>query len=108
MMIYTGKTANTLLHQNLEDRKSNICKGYFCQENRWIAFDNSTGNCWVEEFYTEEKAICWLENFFEISEIKNFEAIKISSQLIFIPNDGYLTTTYEKEILTLKFYPFLA
>jgi myo-inositol-hexaphosphate 3-phosphohydrolase len=26
----------------------------------WIAFDNRGGNCWVEEFYTQEQAIDWI------------------------------------------------
>lgn len=39
-MIYIGKTANYILHQILEDRKSNVCKGYFHEDDMWIAFDN--------------------------------------------------------------------
>jgi hypothetical protein len=30
-------------------------------ETVWVACDNSTGDAWVEEFKTEEKAIKWLE-----------------------------------------------
>lgn len=107
-MIYTGKTASYILQQTLEDVKYSLSKGYFFEKNTWIAFDNSDENCWVEEFHTEAKAICWLKNFFEISEIENFEALKISDELIFIPNHGYLTIKFENDVITSKFYPFSA
>lgn len=107
-MIYIGKTANYILHQILEDRKSNVCKGYFHEDDMWIAFDNSNGNCWVEEFHTEEKALCWLENFFEISETNSFEVFKINNELILIPNNGYLTIMFENDLVIPKFYPLSA
>ncbi|HML73336.1 MAG TPA: hypothetical protein PKB02_02450 [Anaerohalosphaeraceae bacterium] len=36
--------------------------GYFQEgtDGRWVAFDNRTGSCWVEEFYTQEQAIDWI------------------------------------------------
>jgi hypothetical protein len=36
---------------------------FYCLENNvWVACDNSTGDCWVEEFETENGAIGWLED----------------------------------------------
>jgi len=36
----------------------------YCQEEdgRFTAVDNSTGDCWTEEFETEAEAIHWLDN----------------------------------------------
>jgi hypothetical protein len=31
------------------------CCGYFRDGNRWIAFDNRTGDCWVEKFRTKKQ-----------------------------------------------------
>ena len=31
-------------------------------EPLWTAFDNTTGDCFVEDFQTELEAISWLEN----------------------------------------------
>lgn len=104
-MIYRGKFAKDILNSTLKNLKSNYSKGYFFEDKTWVAFDNSTKNCWVEEFSSEEMAICWLENFFEISDIENFESFKINDELIFIPNIGYLKLNIEKERLMPKFYP---
>lgn len=43
-------------------------KGYFYDEkyDRWVAFDNSTNDCFVEEFDTESDAIDWLKGIFEL------------------------------------------
>ena len=36
---------------------------FYCEDNGvWVACDNTTGDCWVEEFKTEEGAIGWLED----------------------------------------------
>ena len=36
---------------------------FYCEDNGvWVACDNSTGDCWVEEFKTEVGAIGWLED----------------------------------------------
>lgn len=43
-------------------------KGYFFDEksNRWVAFDNSTGDCFVEDFNAKPKAIGWLKGELEV------------------------------------------
>lgn len=35
-------------------------KLYAKDGNTWVALNNSTGECWVEEFDTEEETIRWL------------------------------------------------
>ena len=37
--------------------------GYFKDEKNghWVAFDNETGDCWVEEFDTSRKASMWCD-----------------------------------------------
>jgi hypothetical protein len=36
---------------------------FYCQDNGvWVGCDNSTNNCWVEEFNTEEDVIKWLND----------------------------------------------
>lgn len=45
-------------------------KGLFMFEDNgyFIGIDNSTGNCWVEEFITEDLCIKWLKGEIEISD----------------------------------------
>lgn len=105
-MIFKGNTAKKLLQQSLINSRSNLSKGFFFEENIWVAFDNSSRNCWVEEFDSEQKAICWLENFFDISDNEDFDALKLNNELIFIPKNGYLSLKIEKDEIIPKFYPF--
>lgn len=37
------------------------CCGHYQEGDKWIAFDNSTGDCWVEEFHTEQECIDYLK-----------------------------------------------
>jgi hypothetical protein len=41
--------------------------GYYLDKNKWVAFDNSTGDCWVEEFESEELALSWLKGELDIN-----------------------------------------
>ncbi len=107
-MIYAGEAARLILKQNLENKKNHICRGYFLEENIWIAFDNHSEDCWVEEFETEEMAICWIEDFFEMSEIDAFKVLKISNDFLFIPNEGHLQYFSKDNIYSSKFYPLSA
>lgn len=44
-------------------------KGYFFdnKSNKWVAFDNSSNSCFVEDFDTESEAIGWLKGEFELA-----------------------------------------
>lgn len=103
-MIYFGATAQSILEKNLTNRKYAKCQGCFPEGNLWIAFDNRNGECYVEEFSTEEKAVCWLEQYFEISEIHTFRVFKLFKGLYFIPNSGFLKIKFIKEMIESKFY----
>lgn len=35
----------------------------------YVAFDNRTNDCWVEDFDTPELAVSWLNDEFEVDEI---------------------------------------
>lgn len=103
-MIYTGKQANNIFQKVLVNRKIEKCCGYFFEKNAWVAFDNSTEDCWVEEFKSEELAICWLENFFEVSEPTEFDVLKLNDKLLFIPFSGYLQINFIDEKVITKFF----
>jgi hypothetical protein len=106
-MIYYGKIASEILKENLNNRHFNKCKGYFLVKKMWIAFD-TTGDCWVEEFKTEVMAICWLEHFYEISEIEEFEVLKIQRDLFFIPKNGFLRIKFQSNTVTSKLHQLSA
>lgn len=59
----------------IQDR-SRIGKFYVMPEDigdRYIGLDNSTGNCWVEEFDLFMECINWLNGCFEMSEMGDSE-----------------------------------
>lgn len=43
-------------------------KGYFFdnKSGKWVAFDNSSNSCFVEDFETESRALGWLKGEFEL------------------------------------------
>lgn len=61
----TGVVSHQMLWKLLEnevdwDHPDYKLKGYHWDGPKWIAWDNSTGHCNVENFKTEEQAIAWL------------------------------------------------
>jgi len=50
-------------------------KGYYFNKlsSKWIAFDNSSNECFVEEFKTENSAYDWLNGTFEENNNENIE-----------------------------------
>lgn len=99
-MILNGEAAKNTLQNILNNRSFSLSKGYFQDNKIWIGFDNSTKDCWVEEFNNEDLAICWLENFFEISEINTFQYKKLDEKTIEICGEGYLTITKSTKGIT--------
>lgn len=76
VMLYTGKEAQKIvgeiLARGLDDNwkwPAHIgAKGYFKDKSGlWSAFDNETGDCWCEDFATEQLAKEWCEGKFEVS-----------------------------------------
>ena len=70
IMIYEGKEAQELVGQILESLNEkgryplhSGDMGYYKNaDGIWTAWDNSTADCWVEDFKTRKEAIEWLEN----------------------------------------------
>ncbi len=67
IMIYTGKQAEELVGQILDspndDGRYHLHEGdcgYFKNDGIWTAWDNLTGDCWVEDFKTKKECIDWL------------------------------------------------
>lgn len=98
--ILIGRFAKATLEELLKDRKTNNSRGYFIDGNKYIAYDNSTFDCWVEEFSKEENAICWLGKYFEISEENIFNAERIDSKTISISNNVRLVLDFKDKYLT--------
>ena len=69
-MLYTDVQAQKLVGQILEslNKKGRYPlhegdMGYYKNANGiWTAWDNSTADCWVEDFKTRKEAIEWLGN----------------------------------------------
>lgn len=42
----------------------------FKEDDSYIGIDNSTGDCWVEEFITEDLCMKWLKGEIEMSDLE--------------------------------------
>lgn len=69
--IYTGEEAKTVCNMILNNTDwtaplkgyDSISKGYWKEgPDRWVAYDNTDGDCWVEEFRTRKEAIKYIED----------------------------------------------
>ena len=67
-MIYKGKRARQVLTEILNHITDNGRypfhegdSGYYRDGNKYVAFDNSTCGCWVEEFPTRKQAADYVE-----------------------------------------------
>ncbi len=57
--VYIQRVSLDQLDSVIESRLPQGC--FLAQDNgTWVAVDNSTGDAWTEEFYTEHEAVCWL------------------------------------------------
>lgn len=101
-MIYTGQKASEILNINLQEDFKIWKKGYFKEGKQWTAFDNNTGDCFVEQFAKEEEAIAWLENYFEVSEFNDFKIKKIYRGLYYIKDTGFLKIFFSGNKIATK------
>nr|WP_299203251.1 hypothetical protein [uncultured Brumimicrobium sp.] len=88
-MIYNNNIGKEVYDKNL----ANISleqKGYFKENDLWIAFDNSTGDLFLEEFKVEVEAVFWLSRFFEYSEYSDFKYFKIFRNFYYVKNTGFI------------------
>ena len=76
--ILTGKEAQRVLGEILEsERKSRSLTypahtgavGFFYEKPKFVAFDNSSNDCWVEEFKTETGARKWCRGQLSTDEV---------------------------------------
>ena len=73
-MLYTGKEAEKICKEALASLNEDgryPCHyggaGYFQNpDGIWSAFDNATGDCFCEDFNTEQEAKDWCEGKFEV------------------------------------------
>ncbi len=64
MTIYTGEEARIVCDLILRNEDYStpiegyeVCSvGFWREGDKWIAYDNTTGDCWVEEFKTRVEA----------------------------------------------------
>lgn len=42
--------------------------GYWHEQDRWVAFDNTNGNCWMEAFDTEDAARDYAKGTLDLME----------------------------------------
>ena len=80
--ILTGEEAQKVLGEILEsERRSRSltfpahtgAQGYFRDGAKYVAFDNSTNDCWVEEFRTKIGAEKWCRGLMDTDQVHEFE-----------------------------------
>ena len=75
--MYQGDKAKALCDEILNGGKNERyplhfgAKGFFQDSGKYVAFDNSSKDCWVEEFYTRESAVGWCSGAMETEEAQN-------------------------------------
>ena len=102
-MIFIGQKAKSILKKNLYDNANIYSKGIFKEGNYWQAFDNTSGNCYVEEFKSEAQAVGWINDFFEMSEIEEVRISKVFMGLYYIKSKGFLITSITNETMKVRF-----
>ncbi len=67
MVLLSGQDAKDVLKSILHNKRQNTDKypepfeaGCFQEGDMWVGFDNTTGDCWVEEFKTRAETRCWI------------------------------------------------
>ncbi|MBF0648728.1 hypothetical protein IR083_07840 [Dysgonomonas sp. GY75] len=63
-----GGDGSTFVYQIVRDNPDYNRCGIFPEGNKFIAFDNTSGECNVEEFEFEEDAVKWLKGDYESPE----------------------------------------
>ena len=59
----TAETMKNIVGLWIEDKKLAPYGMFYCFDNDvWVGCDNTTNDCWVEEFNTEDDVIAWLNN----------------------------------------------
>lgn len=75
--MYQGEKAKALCDEILNGVKDERyplhsgAKGIFQDGGKYVAFDNSSKDCWVEEFYTRESAVGWCSGAMDTEEAQS-------------------------------------
>ena len=63
MQKITAQAMKNIVDLWTEDKKLAPYGMFYCLDNDvWVGCDNTTNDCWVEVFKTEEDVIAWLNN----------------------------------------------
>lgn len=63
MKLITTKAMMSIVNLWCEHKELAPKDKFYCEDNGvWVGCDNTTGDCWVEEFQTEEEVIAWLND----------------------------------------------
>ena len=65
MQVYKGQTAKEKCMHILDNYENNLtekCSGLWLDSDLYIAFDNRSRDCWVEEFQTLKEALAYIAN----------------------------------------------
>ena len=80
--ILTGNEAQKVLGEILESERKNSsltfpahtgARGYFYEKPKFVAFDNSSNDCWVEEFRTKLGAEKWCQGHLSTDQVNDLE-----------------------------------
>ena len=52
-------------------------QGVFVEDGKYVAFDNSSNDCWVEEFKTEQVALSWVRGELSAEDAHKLDNIKL-------------------------------
>ena len=84
--IYQGEEARQIYGEILEsERKSRElvfpahtgALGIFVEDGKYVAFDNSSNDCWVEEFKSEQVALLWVRGELSAEDAHKLDNIKL-------------------------------
>ena len=98
--IYRGEEAQRIYGEILESERTSRelvfpahtgALGIFVEDGKYVAFDNSTNDCWVEDFKNEKVALSWLRGELSAEDAHKLDNIRLmmapsSLQPIFISN----------------------
>lgn len=105
-MIYFGSKAKSILINNLDDYGYSNSTGIYKDNDIWIAFDNRTEHCNVEEFDSLIKAVAWIILYDEIDDFEEFSAYKFCNEFYLIPSVGVLRVKRLHDFISTSFVSF--
>lgn len=77
--VYQGPKALSILAEILDSERMSRslnfpahtgAKGFYQEAGKFVAFDNSSNSCWMEEFYSKSSALAWSVGKLSVEEIR--------------------------------------